>query len=206
MKRTLQPAVIGLAPGFLEAMGEDRRPGVHRWIHIAEVPLVRGNLSARMQVTLSQHEIELLLAEFRIDERQREYVKGEIPCRIPRVFPLVRHRDDVGIQHVAPARVARRPVPIGCERIGAAFGQPHVDVVVVVLLRPHHARERLPHHPLVIVIERAGDDRRVELLGLVQTLLEDSSTSNAERVVVLRRRVREPQPNVSEPRAGTVST
>src|SRR5688572_2275460 len=68
---------------------EQRRPRVHRWVHITEIPLVRGNLSVRMHVSLAKEQVQLLLREIRIDHRERQRVKGEVPRRVPRVFPLV---------------------------------------------------------------------------------------------------------------------
>src|ERR1700739_4684465 len=43
-------------PGPVE---EDRRPGVHRRIDIAEVPFVGRNLPARMQEEVPQQQVEL---------------------------------------------------------------------------------------------------------------------------------------------------
>ena len=64
---------------------------MHRRIDVAEVPLVGGNLTARMQVALAQHQIELPLAEVLVDQRQRQHVKRQVPRGVPRIFPLVRH-------------------------------------------------------------------------------------------------------------------
>ena len=85
---------------------KQRRPGVHRRIDVAEVPLVRGNLSVGMRVQASQHQQELILREVEVDERQAERVKRQVPCGVPRVLPLVGHRDDVAVQHVEPLGVA----------------------------------------------------------------------------------------------------
>ena len=53
------------------------------------------------------------------------------------------------------------------ERVGAALLEPLVHVVVVELLAPHHARQRLPHDVGLVGVERRRDDRRVELVGLL---------------------------------------
>ena len=66
------------------------RPGVHRRIHIAECPLIGGNLSVGMHVPLAQHEHELFLGEIGIDQRQRNAVKRQVPGRIPRDTPTCR--------------------------------------------------------------------------------------------------------------------
>ena len=86
-----------------------RGPRVHRRIDVAEVPLVGGQLAVRVQVVVAQHQIELLLGEVGIDHAQRNHVERQVPRRVPRVFPLVRHRDDVVVEHVRPLAVAHAP-------------------------------------------------------------------------------------------------
>ena len=81
-------------------------PGVHGGIDVAEVPLVGGDLAARMEVLLLQHEEELLLGEGEIGQGQGHGVEGEVPRGVPRVLPLVGHGDDVLVGHVAPGPVA----------------------------------------------------------------------------------------------------
>ena len=46
------------------------------------------------------------LREIRIHHRQRDHVERQIPRRVPRIFPGVRHRDDVFVEQVHPLRVA----------------------------------------------------------------------------------------------------
>ena len=93
---------------LFQAVGEDRGPGVHRRIDVAEVPLVGRNLAVGVQVVLAQHQLQLLLAEILIDQRQGNHVKGQVPGGVPRIFPFVRHRDHVAVVHVVPVVVARR--------------------------------------------------------------------------------------------------
>ncbi len=93
----------------LDAVEEERRERVHRRVHVAEVPLVGGHLAARMQVQLRQHDAQLALREVGVDHRQRDAVEGEIPRRVPGVLPLVRHRDDVLVDHVEPRLVPACP-------------------------------------------------------------------------------------------------
>ncbi len=90
----------------LGLVDEQRRPGVHRRVDVAEVPLVGGQLPARVEVQLAQHQLELGLGEVDVDHRQRHGVEGEVPRRVPRVLPRVGHRDDVVVDHVEPAAVA----------------------------------------------------------------------------------------------------
>ena len=93
---------------LLHAVLEKRRPRVHRRVDVAEVPLVGGHLTVGVQKARLQQQVELMLGKVRVDARQRDRVKGEIPGRVPRVLPLVRHRDDVVIEHVEPAVVPDR--------------------------------------------------------------------------------------------------
>ena len=88
--------------------GEDleRRPGLDRRVHVAEVPLVRGQGTVRVLEPLAAQQDELVLGEGRIDVGQRHAVEAEIPRREPRVLPLVRHRHDVEGLELAPAGVA----------------------------------------------------------------------------------------------------
>src|SRR4029078_2135571 len=77
---TLQEAMIGLASeGSVHQ--EDLPDGLamDRWVHVAEVPLVRGNLPVRMQVDLVGHQAELLFRELEIDPGEHDAVEGEVP-------------------------------------------------------------------------------------------------------------------------------
>ena len=94
---------------LVDLVDAPRRPGVHRRIHIAERPLVRGQLPVGVHVPLAQQQHELLLREVGIDERQRHAVERQIPGRVPGILPLVRHRDDVGVVEVRPLVIAAAP-------------------------------------------------------------------------------------------------
>ena len=109
LEAALEPLRVALARlRLFQAVGEDGGPGMHRRIDVAEVPLVGRDLAVGVHVALAQHQLELLLAEVRVDERQGEDVEGEVPGRVPGILPLVRHRDDVAVVHVVPVVVARR--------------------------------------------------------------------------------------------------
>jgi hypothetical protein len=151
----LEPFDVALAaPGLLQAVREDGGPGVHRRVDVPEVPLVRRQLPARVQVILLEHQVQLRLAEVLVHQRQREDVEGQIPGRIPGVFPLVRHRQDLGIVHVVPVVVAGGGAPLRLGRVDAVLLEPRVDIVVVELLGPEHPGQRLAHHVRRIAIER----------------------------------------------------
>ena len=142
--------VAGAAALLLEPVDDQRRPGVHRRIDVAEVPLVGRQLAARVHVDVAQHERELLLGEVEVDQRQRQRVEGEIPGRVPRVLPLVRHRDDVVVDHVEPLDVAAVADALVGQRAGAMAGEPAVEIEEVVLLAPQHAGERLAQHQALV--------------------------------------------------------
>ena len=75
-------------------------------------------MPAGVEVIIAEHKIELLLAEVLVYQGQRKDVEGKIPRRVPRVLPLVGHRDDMGFVHVMPVLVARRSPSIRFEGIG----------------------------------------------------------------------------------------
>src|ERR1700739_1609646 len=91
---------------LLQIMQKDGRPGVHRWINIAEIPFVGRHLAIGMKIESAYHQFELLFGKLRVYQRKRQCMKGQVPCGIPGVLPFVRHRDDVVIEHVEPLFVA----------------------------------------------------------------------------------------------------
>ena len=107
MKAALEPVEIALtAFGYLEFVGEDGGKGVHRRIDIAKVPFVGGKLSAGVNIGDREHQVQLLLTKVFVYQCHGNDMKGQVPGRIPGVFPLVRHRDDVGVVHVLPMLIA----------------------------------------------------------------------------------------------------
>ena len=165
--RSPLPRSLGLA-----LVDPQRRPRGHRRVDVAEVPLVGRDLPARVQIARVQQQLDLLLGEVDVDQRQRRAVEGQVPGREPGVLPLVRHRDDVAGDHVEPADVAdvgRVRVP----GVDAVLAQPAVHVVGVVLLAPQQARERLAHDQRAVGAERRRDDRGVERVGLLDPRGED---------------------------------
>ena len=106
VERRLEEIEVHLAAqGLLGAMQEERRKGVDRRVHVAEVPLVGRHLAVGVQVGAAEHQVHLLLGEVGVDDRERQRVEGQVPGRVPGVLPLVGHRDDVLVQHVEPLRV-----------------------------------------------------------------------------------------------------
>ena len=166
MKDALQERAVAFAAILFLVNLVDliRRPGMHRRIHIAERPLVSGDLPVGMHVPLAQHEHQLLLGKFRIHHRQRHAVKRQIPCRIPGILPLVGHGDDVGVVQMRPVGIA--PVqPLGRRRrLPRISVEPGIHVVGVKLLAPQHAGEGLPLHPAQIVRAAGIGQRLVEFV------------------------------------------
>ena len=139
---------------------------MHRRIHIAEVPLVGGNLPIGVGIETAQHQQQLLLGEIEVHQRQGDRVEGQVPGRIPRVLPLVRHGDHVGVQHVKPFRVAHAAATGLHERMTPVLLKPSIQIEVVVLLAPEHAGQRLAVHPALIFVQRVGRNPIVEFVGV----------------------------------------
>ena len=192
----LEEIDIGLAAqGLLGAMEEQGRPGMDRRVHVAEVPLVGGELAAGMQVHPLQHQFHLLLGEVGVHDRQRQRVEGQVPGRVPGILPLVGHRDDVLVQHVEPLRVPRVAIS-GMERVGVVLVQPVVAVEEEELLAPEHAGQRLAHHVGRVFTHRWRRDRLVKLIGFTKPVGEDFIKLLSEGFALLvRRSFGEPQAN-----------
>ena len=74
----------------LGSIQEQRRKGVDRRVHVAEVPLVCRHLTVRMQVEPAEHQCHLLLGEVRVHDREWQRVEGQIPGRDTRDTPTCR--------------------------------------------------------------------------------------------------------------------
>src|SRR5262249_42410160 len=122
------------ANSLLDLVNTPGGPRMNRRIHIAESPLVGRKLSIGMHVPLAEHQYQLFLCEIGIDECERNAMESEIPGGIPRVFPLVGHRKDVGIIEVLPFLIS------SVESSGRRCGllritvQPGTDIEMEILL------------------------------------------------------------------------
>ena len=98
LKNPLEKFAVGLAAAlFFDFVNAPCRPGVDRRVNVAEGPFVGRQLAVGVHVPLTGHQNELLLGEVGIDQRQGDAVESQVPSRIPRILPLVRHGDHVGI-------------------------------------------------------------------------------------------------------------
>ena len=185
-------AVAPAADAALDPVDTQRGPRVNGWVDVPKRPLVRRHLAVRVHVPFAQEQHELGLGEVGVDERERDHVEREVPRRVPRVLPGVRHRDHVVVVEVEPLVVPPSP-PLGRRRrLRGVTLEPAFDVVVGELLRPEEPRERLPHDALRVVGVVRRDHRRVELVRLGPALGENGLELRSERIP-RDRRVREPE-------------
>ena len=157
LERSLQEAQIGAAQLLFNVVEEQCRPGVHRRIHVAEVPLVGRDLSVGMSVQIPQHQQELILGEIEVHQRKRNGVKRQVPCRVPGILPLVGHGDDVAVQHVEPLGIARTPLTRSHQRMSVMLLQPLVEIEIVVLLGPQHSGQRLAVYATFVFAQRLSE-------------------------------------------------
>ena len=183
------------AQGLLGLVQKERRKSVDRRVHVAEVPLVGGHLAVGVQVDSAEHQLHLLFGEVGVHDCERERVESQVPGRVPRVFPLVGHGDDVLVQHVEPLRVPGTSIS-GMERVGVVLVQPVVTVEEEELLAPEHAGESLAHHLGRVFAHRWRRDRLVELIGFTKPVSEDLIKLLSEGFALLVwRTAGEPQAN-----------
>ena len=72
VERRPEEIEVGLAAqGLFGAVQEERREGVDRGVHVAEVPLIGGHLAAGVQVDALEHQHHLLLGEVGVNDRER---------------------------------------------------------------------------------------------------------------------------------------
>ena len=59
-----------------------------------------------MHIPFARELLQLVLRELGVHERERDAMKRQVPCGIPRIFPLVRHGHDGGVVEVRPVGIA----------------------------------------------------------------------------------------------------
>ena len=181
-----------IVAGLIDLEDADRRRGVHRRVHVREGPLVGGQLSRRRHVPGTGEELELVLGQLRVDMRQRDAMKCEVPGRKPRILPLVRHRDHVLRIEVAPPRVAARPVTIRGRRAARITIEPAGHVVLIELLGPEHPAEGLAHHARLVGAAVGWREQGVEGVGLALSRRQHRAEARAQ----VGRAVAQPEPDL----------
>ena len=180
----------------VDAEHRERRPRLDGRVHVAEVPLVGGQLAVRVHVPLAAHEQQLVLRRGGIGVREDDAVEREVPRRVPGVLPLVGHREDVVVVQVPPAGVAPGLPRRRRRRLGRIAVEPAGDVVVIELLAPDHAGERLAHDRGLVVGRARRAERGVVLVGLARAVGERAIEARAEVERGALILPREPQPQL----------
>src|SRR5215471_426244 len=98
-------------------------------------------------------------------------MKGKVPSRIPWVFPLVRHRDDVAVEHVEPLGIASVPLRPD-HRMRLMLDEPAVQIKVVVLFAPQHSCHCLTMYATFVLAEVMGSDAVIKFVSIRQTSCE----------------------------------
>ena len=148
-------------------------PADDRRIDVAEIPFVGRDLAVGMLVPFAHNDIELRLGKMRIDESERDAMKGQVPGRVPGKFPGVGHRHHPLIVEMAPFRVAAGLALVRRRRLGGIALQPLLDDVIIELLRPEHPGERLPLDGTMFVAQATGSERAVKLVRFRPALREE---------------------------------
>ena len=102
-------------------------------IDVAEVPLIRGQLSVGMHVPLAQEQHKLFFGEAGIEKRERNHMKRQVPGRIPRILPVVRHGNHVIVVQVSPIMVAPMQSLLRRWRTRRIAIQPVAHIVMIKL-------------------------------------------------------------------------
>ncbi len=118
-------------------------------IDIVEIPLIGGELAVGVHVPFAQEQHQLILRETRVQGRERHHVKREIPGRVPRIFPLVGHRQHVAVEEMGPVVIAAVLAVLRGRGLRGIALQPGCDNVLVKLLGPEQAGVSLPRHLLL---------------------------------------------------------
>ena len=169
-------------------VGAQGGPGVDRRVGVAEVPLVGGEASVGMHIPFLEQELELVLGQRGVGEREGDGVEGEVPAGEPRVFPIVGHRYDIMRDEVAPLGVAR----IGAfrRRESGVAVEPFADVVVVEHFVPLEAGEGLALDVAFVRTEggaaRSRNMRRIR--GRVAFMVPSKSSASGAAEALRRRR------------------
>src|SRR5215469_4087919 len=83
-------------------------------------------------------------------------MKGEVPGCEPRIFPLVRHRDDIGDNKVSPIAVAPVLPVFRRRRLIRIAIEPMLHIEVIKLFVPQHSGEGLTLYSPNVLVDNAS--------------------------------------------------
>src|SRR5215469_8550529 len=104
-----------------------------RRVNVPKSPFISRNLPIWVHVPLAQEKKYLLFREIRIDRSESHTMKCKVPRRIPGIFPLVRHRNDVFVVQVRPFVIAPIDPLSGWRWSGGIASKPLLEVIVIKL-------------------------------------------------------------------------
>ena len=178
-------AIALAAPLLVDFVDTPRRPRMDRRVHVVEGPLVRGQLSVGVHVPFAQQQHELIFREVGVDQGERHGVEREVPRRIPRILPFVRHGEHVFVVDVRPFGIAPSKALRRGRRLSRVTVEPFLDDVVIELLRPQQTRDGLPRDVARVGRQRRGEQARIKLIGFANPRVERRRERVGERRRVL---------------------
>ncbi len=90
-------------------------------------------------------------------------MKRKVPGSVPGVLPLIRHGNNVVVEHMEPFPVPNLFWPRS-PGIYSVFLEPFINIVIVVLLRPQHAGQGLTHNFALLRRDGGGSQQIVEFV------------------------------------------
>ena len=175
---------------------------MHRRIHIAEVPLVRGNLAVGVRVETAQHQQQLLLGESKSTSASEIVWKA----RSQAAYQGYSHLSGIEMMSALSMwnQSAFRAAAPRCshQRMTGVLLKPAIHIEVVGLLGPQHAGERLAVHAALIFVQRGRRNPFVEFVRIGDPVLKiavEAAECLRDRPAAIRRRT------VWLPPAGTSS-
>jgi hypothetical protein len=114
-----------------------------RRVDVAEGPFIGGQLAIRVHIPLAGEKQKLAFGEFRIHQGHWNTMESQVPGGVPRVFPFIRHREDVCIVQMSPFAIT---APFAFRRRWKLTGipvEPFGYIVIKELFAPDHTRQGL---------------------------------------------------------------
>src|ERR1051326_3058108 len=126
-----------------------------------------------MQVPFAHNQIELSLGELRVNERESNAMKREVPRGVPWELPFIRHRHHVLVVEMTPSGVATGQALVRRWRLARISIKPLIDDVVIKLLVPKKPGERLPLNRAVLLANRGRRELVIKLIGFGPSQFEN---------------------------------